>query len=91
MFVMIYFSGDYFLFDSVFIKKKLTKLQILKKRNWFKPIDFGSVQLLGQKPVFSSLALFFPILLGFFSFSSVFRFGSVFYGFGSICFCLGSV
>jgi hypothetical protein len=31
MFVMIYFSGDYFLFDSVFIKKKITKLKILKK------------------------------------------------------------
>jgi len=59
MFVMIYFSGDYFLFDLIFIKKKLTKLKILKKTKLVQTdrFRFGSA---------------FRTKTGFFQFGSVF-------------------
>jgi len=66
------FRGDYFLFGLIFIKKIIKPKFFLKKknRNRFKPIGFG---FLGQKPVQTGLTLFF-------------RFGSVFFGLGSVRF-----
>jgi hypothetical protein len=74
--------GDYFLFDSVFIKTKVIKLNFfLKNQNRFKPTSFGSVRFglfLGQKPVQIGLvrffrfglvlARFFPVWVRFFRF-----------------------
>jgi hypothetical protein len=67
--------GDHFQFGSVFIKKKITKLNLKKKkRNRVKPTGFGSVRFsfLGKKPVQNGLAQFFRFCLDFFRFGSVF-------------------
>jgi len=45
--------SDHFLFGSVFIKKKVTKLNLKKKQNknqnQFKPTGFGSVRFFREK------------------------------------------
>ena len=74
--------GDYFLFDSVFIKTKVIKLNFfLKNQNRFKPTSFGSVRFV------------FRIKTGSNRFGSVFSvrlgFGSVFSGLGSVFSVLG--
>jgi hypothetical protein len=58
-----------------FLLKKKTKLNFffLKNRNRVKPTSFGSVRFFWAKTGFSGLARFF-------------RFGSVFFGFGSVWF-----
>jgi hypothetical protein len=65
---------DHFWFGSVFIKKKITKLNFFKKKgtetgsNRSVSIQFG---FLGQKPVQTGLAQFFPVWLDFFPIFSV--------------------
>jgi uncharacterized membrane-anchored protein YjiN (DUF445 family) len=77
---IILYSGNYFRFDSVFIKKSnQTKIK-KKNRNRFKPTSFGFVRFdfLEQNPVQTSLTRFFwfgAILTRFCSvFSSLARF-----------------
>jgi len=83
-------KGDYFRFDSVFIKKS-NQTELKKKlkpnRNQFIPTGFGSVWFFRTKTnsnrfgsFFFILAQFFSVWLGFFSvlarfFSDFFQFG----------------
>jgi hypothetical protein len=61
-------KSNFFRFGSVFIKKNnQTEIFFKKNRNQFKPTGFGSVQFLGQKPVF-------PVWFGFGSVFSVWFF-----------------
>jgi hypothetical protein len=59
---------DHFWFGLIFIKKIITKLKLKKKTktgsNRLVSVRFG---FLGQKPIQTGLARFFPIWLGFFS------------------------
>jgi hypothetical protein len=64
------FQVGVIIFGSVrFLSKKITKPKFFfkKNRNQFKPTGFGSVQFLGQKPVF-------PVWFGFGSVFSVWFF-----------------
>jgi hypothetical protein len=77
--------GDHFRLGSVFIKKSnQTEIIIfLKKKPKPGQTDRFRFGFLGQKPVQTGLARFFPVWLGFGSFFSGFlsvsvRFGSVF-------------
>jgi hypothetical protein len=64
------------IFDSIWFLSKnnnKTKFFLKKNQNRFKPTDFSSVWFFKKKPVwlsFFSFALFFPVLLGFFSICS---------------------
>jgi hypothetical protein len=79
--------GNHFRFGSVrFLSKKVTKPNFFfwkKNRNRTKT-DWVRFRFLGQKPVQTGLARFFPVLLGFFVWLSFF------FGFGSVfsVFCL---
>jgi len=85
-------KGDYFRFDSVFIKKS-NQTELKKKlkpnRNQFIPTGFGSVWFFRTKTNSNRFGSFFLFWLSFF------RFGSVFFrfwlGFFLIFFSLGSV
>jgi hypothetical protein len=72
-----YIRGDYFWSGSVFIKKKVTKLNFLKKKTETEPepVQTDRFWFLGQKPVQTGLAWFFLV---FFCLGSA-RFG--FFGF----------
>jgi len=71
--------GDYFLFDSVFIKKKLLN------RNRVKPTGFISVWFFNRfGSVFPVLARFGLVFFQFFGFGSVFFFFFVLVWFGSV-------
>ena len=63
------FRNDYFLFGLVFINKKVTKPSFFfkKNQNRFKLTGFDSVRFnfLGQKPVQTGLARFFPVFFRF--------------------------
>jgi hypothetical protein len=65
-------SGDHFLFGSVFIKKKAIKPNFLLKKTETgsnRPVSVR-FSFLGQKPVQTGLARFFPVWIrfGFFGF-----------------------
>ena len=64
--VLVY-RGYYFLFDSVFINKKITKPNLKKNRNRFKPTGFGSVRIFRTKTGSNRFGLVFShfFLFGF--------------------------
>ena len=78
-------KGDHFRFGSVFIKKNNQTEIFLKKKietrsNRPVSVRFG---FLGKKPVQTGLARFFSVFPVFPVLARFFRFGSVFFGFGS--------
>jgi len=84
---IILIKNNYFLFGLVFIKKNnQTEFFFKKTETEPKPVQTDWVQFgfLGQKPVQTGLARFFPVLARFFLGLALFFSGLARFGFGSV-------